>query len=181
MANPTGWKPSMEKDARTPARGRRASGPGGATRGLVHEEPLVFEHGSPGRVRRVAPAPRAAASTRRASSPPRSSAPASTGMPEISELEVVRHFTRLSSWNYGIDTGFYPLGSCTMKYNPKSSEALARLPGFADVHPLAPPELVPGRARADVPARAGALGDRRLRRDHAHARGRAPRASCAGS
>jgi glycine dehydrogenase subunit 2 len=65
-------------------------------------------------------------------------------MPEISELEVVRHFTRMSSWNHGIDTGFYPLGSCTMKYNPKSSEALARLPGFANVHPLAPAELAQG-------------------------------------
>jgi len=70
--------------------------------------------------------------------------PAIDGLPEISELEVVRHFTRLSTWNHGIDTGFYPLGSCTMKYNPKSSEALARLPGFAGVHPLAPPELCQG-------------------------------------
>ncbi len=66
------------------------------------------------------------------------------GLPEISELEIVRHFTRLSVWNHGIDTGFYPLGSCTMKYNPKSSEAIARLPGFANVHPLAPPELCQG-------------------------------------
>ena len=65
-------------------------------------------------------------------------------MPEISELEVIRHFTRLSVWNHGIDTGFYPLGSCTMKYNPKSSEALARLAGFANVHPLAPAEMAQG-------------------------------------
>jgi glycine dehydrogenase subunit 2 len=56
----------------------------------------------------------------------------------------VRHFTRLSVWNYGIDTGFYPLGSCTMKYNPKSSEALARLPGFAAAHPLLPAEMCQG-------------------------------------
>jgi glycine cleavage system P protein (glycine dehydrogenase) subunit 2 len=65
-------------------------------------------------------------------------------MPTLGELEVVRHFTRLSVWNYGIDTGFYPLGSCTMKYNPKSSEALARLPGFANAHPLLPAELCQG-------------------------------------
>ena len=62
----------------------------------------------------------------------------------MAELEVVRHFTRLSQWNYGIDTGFYPLGSCTMKYNPKSSEALARLPGFAGAHPLLPGSMSQG-------------------------------------
>ena len=54
----------------------------------------------------------------------------------MSELEVVRHFTRLSQKNYAIDLGFYPLGSCTMKYNPKINEVAARLPGFAYTHPL---------------------------------------------
>src|SRR5690606_26260881 len=58
--------------------------------------------------------------------------------PEVSEPEVVRHFIRLSQQNYGIDTGFFPLGSCTMKYNPKINEDVARLEGFADLHPLAP-------------------------------------------
>lgn len=65
-------------------------------------------------------------------------------MPELSEMDVVRHFTRLSQLNYSIDTGFYPLGSCTMKYNPKINEETARLPGFAWVHPLQPIETVQG-------------------------------------
>lgn len=59
-------------------------------------------------------------------------------LPEVTEPEVVRHFTRLSQWNYSIDTGFYPLGSCTMKYNPKINEAMARLKGFAQLHPYLP-------------------------------------------
>src|SRR5215831_20577242 len=57
-------------------------------------------------------------------------------LPEVSELDVVRHFVRLSQMNYAIDKGFYPLGSCTMKYNPKIDEDTARLPGFAQLHPL---------------------------------------------
>jgi len=65
-------------------------------------------------------------------------------MPELYEVDVVRHFTRLSQMNYGIDTGFYPLGSCTMKYNPKINEETARLPGFAYIHPLQPIETVQG-------------------------------------
>ena len=56
-------------------------------------------------------------------------------LPEVSEVDVVRHFTRLSQMNYGVDTGFYPLGSCTMKYNPKINEDMSRLPGFALSHP----------------------------------------------
>ncbi len=66
------------------------------------------------------------------------------GMPEVSEFEVVRHFTRLSTWNYGVDTGLYPLGSCTMKYNPKINETLARLEGFAHAHPMLPESLSQG-------------------------------------
>jgi glycine dehydrogenase subunit 2 len=65
-------------------------------------------------------------------------------LPEMSELDVIRHFTRLSQLNYSIDTGFYPLGSCTMKYNPKINEDTARLPGFAHSHPLQPVETVQG-------------------------------------
>jgi glycine dehydrogenase subunit 2 len=65
-------------------------------------------------------------------------------LPEVSEVDVVRHFTRLSQRNYSIDTGMYPLGSCTMKYNPKINEEVARLPGFAGVHPLQPVETVQG-------------------------------------
>jgi len=66
------------------------------------------------------------------------------GLPELSEIEVVRHFTHLSSLNYGVDTGFYPLGSCTMKYNPKVNEAAAALPGFTGLHPNLPPEAAQG-------------------------------------
>lgn len=65
-------------------------------------------------------------------------------LPEIAEMDVVRHFTRLSQLNHGIDLGFYPLGSCTMKYNPKINEEMARLPGFAHIHPLQPIETVQG-------------------------------------
>jgi len=65
-------------------------------------------------------------------------------IPEIGELDVVRHFTHLSQRNYSIDSGFYPLGSCTMKYNPKINEDVARLAGIAHIHPLAPDETVQG-------------------------------------
>ncbi|HPC05758.1 MAG TPA: aminomethyl-transferring glycine dehydrogenase subunit GcvPB, partial [Anaerolineaceae bacterium] len=65
-------------------------------------------------------------------------------LPELSEFDVVRHFTRLSRLNYCIDTGFYPLGSCTMKYNPKVNEDAARIPGFSQIHPLQPAETVQG-------------------------------------
>ncbi len=66
------------------------------------------------------------------------------GMPELSEVDVIRHFTRLSTWNYHIDLGLYPLGSCTMKYNPKINERMARLDGFMLAHPLLPAELIQG-------------------------------------
>lgn len=66
------------------------------------------------------------------------------GFPEVSEIDVVRHFTRLSQWNFGVDTGFYPLGSCTMKYNPKINEDIARLHGFSMLHPYEPEELIQG-------------------------------------
>ena len=66
------------------------------------------------------------------------------GLPEASEIELVRYFTLLSRLNYGVDTGFYPLGSCTMKYNPKWHEDIARLPGFTSLHPYQPVESVQG-------------------------------------
>ncbi len=65
-------------------------------------------------------------------------------LPEVSELDVVRHYTNLSNMNFGVDTGFYPLGSCTMKYNPKINEEIAALPGFNHLHPLQPDETVQG-------------------------------------
>ncbi len=65
-------------------------------------------------------------------------------LPMVTEREAAQHFTRLSSWNFGVDAGLYPLGSCTMKYNPKVNEYLASLPGFRDIHPDQPPETVSG-------------------------------------
>jgi glycine dehydrogenase subunit 2 len=97
-------------------------------------EPLIFEHSRPGR-RAVAQAPGGEAradvpEALRRREPPR--------LPEVSELGAVRHYTRLSRLNFSIDTNFYPLGSCTMKYNPRACNTLAMLPGFLNRHPLAP-------------------------------------------
>jgi len=97
-------------------------------------EPLIFEHSRAGR-RATAQAPAAAAQADipaafRRREPPR--------LPEVSELGAVRHYTRLSRLNFSIDTNFYPLGSCTMKYNPRACNTLALLPGFINRHPLAP-------------------------------------------
>jgi glycine dehydrogenase subunit 2 len=72
-------------------------------------------------------------------------------LPEVSEPEAYRHFLRLSQWNFCIDSQFYPLGSCTMKYNPKVNEWAARVPGFAKLHPLTPGRARAGHARGDVP------------------------------
>ncbi len=100
-------------------------------------EPVIFEHSRPGR-RAASHAPAAVAdiaglpATALRSTPPL--------LPEVSELQVVRHFTRLSQLNFSIDTHFYPLGSCTMKYNPRASNRLAMLPGFLARHPLGPEE-----------------------------------------
>ncbi|MFY7778896.1 MAG: aminomethyl-transferring glycine dehydrogenase subunit GcvPB, partial [Elstera sp.] len=108
-------------------------------RGLILEEPLIFEIGQPGRVGVDLPeAPKA---------PNRLGALArrgGIGLPDLAEPQVVRHFTRLSQKNYGIDSGFFPLGSCTMKHNPRLNERMARLPGFADIHPLQPTSTVQG-------------------------------------
>ncbi len=65
-------------------------------------------------------------------------------MPEVSEIEIIRHFTRLSTWNYAIDLGMYPLGSCTMKYNPRVNEAVARVEGIANGHPYQPEKISQG-------------------------------------
>ena len=92
---------------------------------------LIFEKSKPGRrAGRVPsyglPVPELPAELKR-ESPPR--------LPEVPENEIVRHFTELADRNFGIDTGFYPLGSCTMKHNPRVNERLAALPGFRDLHP----------------------------------------------
>src|SRR6202012_1684508 len=65
-------------------------------------------------------------------------------LPELSEIEIIRHFTRLSTWNYAIDLGMYPLGSCTMKYNPRVNELVARIEGLAEAHPYRPDERAQG-------------------------------------
>jgi len=69
------------------------------------------------------------------------------GFPELSEVEVIRHYVRLSTWNYHVDLGLYPLGSCTMKYNPKLNERVARMPGLASVHPAVSAPLVQGNLK----------------------------------
>ncbi len=86
----------------------------------------------------------------------RSSAPR---LPEVSEGDVVRHYTNLSNMNFGVDTGFYPLGSCTMKYNPKINEEIAAMPAFAGIHPLQPRETVEGimKVYSDISAALSAM------------------------
>ena len=132
--NPSGWRPS------TPANEQGEAQTVTGNRALMLEEPLIFEIGGDRADRRRfrrRPAGRNAASaglerTRR------------SAFPGLSEPETVRHYTRLSRQNYAIDLGLFPLGSCTMKHNPRLNEKVARLPGFADVHPLQPQETVQG-------------------------------------
>ncbi len=110
------------------------------TSGLSLNEKLLFEHSDAGRKGYSLPALDVPA----AALPGELCRTTIAGFPELSEVDVVRHFTRLSTWNYGVDSGFYPLGSCTMKYNPKVNEVAARLPGLADVHPATPDHLAQG-------------------------------------
>jgi glycine dehydrogenase subunit 2 len=115
-----------------------------ATGGLAWEEPLIFERSVAGRVGHSLPeldVPAVDPASLLPAEMLRDDAPV---LPEVSEVEVVRHFTRLSTWNAAVDLGLYPLGSCTMKYNPKINEKLARLPGFALAHPLQPEDLSQG-------------------------------------
>ena len=108
-------------------------------RGLDHEEPLIFELGRPGMTGVDIPAVQI--SEQRLGGVRRRGP---IGLPGLSEPEVVRHYVRLSRKNYSIDAGLYPLGSCTMKHNPRLNEKMARLPGFSDVHPLQPQQTVQG-------------------------------------
>ncbi|MEI6419688.1 MAG: aminomethyl-transferring glycine dehydrogenase subunit GcvPB, partial [Sphingomonadales bacterium] len=108
-------------------------------RGLMLEEPLLFEVGRPDQCGVDFEAVPAHAS--RLGGLERS---APIGLPGLSEPEAVRHYTRLSRQNYAIDLGIFPLGSCTMKHNPRLNEKMARLPGFADIHPMQPVETVQG-------------------------------------
>ncbi|ODT00598.1 MAG: glycine dehydrogenase (aminomethyl-transferring) [Erythrobacter sp. SCN 62-14] len=135
--NKSGWKPEMQV-----ADDGFAGGPATTTgnRALMLEEPLLFEIGradvtgvdlpslDPARTTRLGGLERAEP----------------IGLVGLTEPETVRHYTRLSRQNYGIDLGFFPLGSCTMKHNPRLNEKMARLPGFADIHPLQPQSTVQG-------------------------------------
>ncbi|MBI4488274.1 MAG: aminomethyl-transferring glycine dehydrogenase subunit GcvPB [Deltaproteobacteria bacterium] len=103
--------------------------------------PLLFESGSPGRSGFFWPEEKEGGQD---SMPPELIRDDIPGFPELGELEVLRHFTRLSHLNYAIESQFYPLGSCTMKYNPKVNEVVARLAGLSLLHPLAPPQLIQG-------------------------------------
>ncbi len=104
-------------------------------------QPTLFERSRPGRGGGKIPHPPKDALARIPTAALRVDPPA---LPELNELEVVRHYVNVSQLNFAIDTGFYPLGSCTMKFNPKLNEWAARLPGFASLHPLAPDEIAQG-------------------------------------
>ena len=134
--NPSGWQPTMGDAAGASSDVMTSSG----DRGLQLEEALIFEIGGAEKcgVDMVEPelAPLDALGPFL-----RNTAP---DLPGLTEPETVRHYSRLSRQNYGIDLGPFPLGSCTMKHNPRLNEKVARLPGFGDVHPLQPVSTVPG-------------------------------------
>ena len=163
--NPSGWRPT------TPANEAGEAQTVTGNRALMLEEPLIFEIGTsdqtgvdfdqilPGTGRGTAEGGGGAEDS--GSTPPSVARATATspfrggflaglersreiGLPGLSEPEAVRHYTRLSRQNYAIDLGLFPLGSCTMKHNPRLNEKVARLPGFADVHPLQPQETVQG-------------------------------------
>src|SRR5690606_8631478 len=131
--NPSGWRPEMGEA------GDSAPATYTGNRGLMLEEPLIFEIGGAETMGVDIPAPSASGS--RLAGLDRESG---IGLPGLSEPEAVRHYTRLSRQNYAIDLGLFPLGSGTMKHNPRLNEKVARLPGFADLHPLAPIDTVQG-------------------------------------
>jgi glycine dehydrogenase subunit 2 len=152
--NPSGWRPSA------PANEQGEAHTITGNRALMLEEPLIFEIGSTeqtgvdferspanaGAQGEAHAAPSGAVGPRpslgnRLAGLERSR---QIGLPGLSEPETVRHYTRLSRQNYAIDLGLFPLGSCTMKHNPRLNEKVARMPGFADVHPLQPQETVQG-------------------------------------
>ncbi|MBA4043345.1 MAG: glycine dehydrogenase (aminomethyl-transferring) [Erythrobacter sp.] len=134
--NASGWKPEMV------ASESAYNGPITTTgnRALMLEEPLLFEIGRAD-VTGVDLPPVDPQAPSRLGNLARSEA---IGLVGLTEPETVRHYTRLSRQNYGIDLGFFPLGSCTMKHNPRLNEKMARLPGFADIHPLQPVSTVQG-------------------------------------
>ncbi|MGE3692168.1 MAG: aminomethyl-transferring glycine dehydrogenase subunit GcvPB [Novosphingobium sp.] len=134
--NPSGWRPSMNG----PGEGGAAPATSSGDHGLALEEALIFELGSPEQCGVDFDEPDGEAMPALA----RHLRKAAPALPGLTEPEAVRHYTRLSRQNYAIDLGPFPLGSCTMKHNPRLNEKMARLPGFADVHPLQPQETVQG-------------------------------------
>ncbi|MBV9521235.1 MAG: aminomethyl-transferring glycine dehydrogenase subunit GcvPB [Alphaproteobacteria bacterium] len=129
------WSQALSGFKSAPKEGETHSG----NRALQIEEPLLFEQDAAGRCGVDLPEPPAHKTRLGAAKRTRP-----IGLPGLSEPQVVRHFTRLSQKNYAIDSGLYPLGSCTMKHNPRLNEKMARLPGFADVHPMQPQSTVQG-------------------------------------
>src|SRR5229473_27264 len=117
-----------------------------AARHVSQNEGLIFERSSPGKKGyRLPPLDVPAADPKKILG---DSARQDLGnMPEVSEMEIIRHFTRLSTWNYAIDLGMYPLGSCTMKYNARVNEVVARLQGLAEAHPWQPEKVSQGALR----------------------------------
>ncbi|MBJ6120734.1 aminomethyl-transferring glycine dehydrogenase subunit GcvPB [Sphingomonas mollis] len=134
--NQSGWRPT------TPTKGNDAAPTFTGNKALMLEEALIFKIGdatTTGVDFTGFGAPTAADD--KLSGLART---APIGLPGLSEPETVRHYTRLSRQNYAIDLGLFPLGSCTMKHNPRLNEKMARLPGFSDIHPLAPVDTVQG-------------------------------------
>jgi len=117
-----------------------------ATRHVNQNESLIFEKSSPGKAAWKLPpldVPEVDAAKLLGASERKDLG----SMPEVSEIEIIRHFTRLSTWNYAIDLGMYPLGSCTMKYNPRVNEVVARFEGLANGHPYQPEKISQGALR----------------------------------
>ena len=132
--NRTGWRPQSPATEAPGSGARSVTG----NRALMLEEPLLFEIGN--RNQTGVDFETIAGSTSRLGGLERGG----VDLPGLSEPEALRHYTRLSRQNYAIDLGLFPLGSCTMKHNPRLNEKVARLPGFADIHPLQPKETVKG-------------------------------------
>ena len=131
--NQSGWKPTA------PTAACRDGATTTGNRALMLEEPLIFEIGD-----NDSTGVDFDSSKREDSRLSNLLRTAPINLPGLSEPETVRHYTRLSRQNYAIDLGLFPLGSCTMKHNPRLNEKMARLPGFADIHPLQPQETVQG-------------------------------------
>ena len=110
----------------------------------TQNEGLIFEKSSPGKKAYKMPPLDVPAVDAAALLGDRRTARRQALLPELSEIEIIRHFTRLSTWNYAIDLGMYPLGSCTMKYNPRVNEFVARIEGLAEAHPYRPDSLAQG-------------------------------------